>query len=210
MVHAIGFMGLQDVDKTKFLEVMEMLIQEVCALLKQELLENGYEYGFFLDGITHKPDMTKGFDKEFFERLLTEYRIQDPKDTMKAKVGTCNDVVVLMKSILDDLSIPSKIWLLHDKQNSKFHTVLTFFLERKAIYLELTPQSGKPWYGQEIVFDSEQSFVDEYAAENVTGSLVYIQTPHHKLLLDAGFVQSNDMEEDYRRNSRNFKEFKFN
>lgn len=89
-----------------------MLIQEVCALLKQELLENGYEYGFFLDGITHKPDMTKGFDKEFFERLLTEYRIQDPKDTMKAKVGTCNDVVVLMKSILDDLSIPSKIWLL--------------------------------------------------------------------------------------------------
>lgn len=40
-------MGLQDVDKTKFLEVMEMLIQEVCALLKQELLENGYEYGFF-------------------------------------------------------------------------------------------------------------------------------------------------------------------
>lgn len=57
---------------------------------------------------THKPDMTKGFDKEFFERLLTEYRIQDPKDTMKAKVGTCNDVVVLMKSILDDLSIPSK------------------------------------------------------------------------------------------------------
>ena len=82
-----------------------MLIQEVCALLKQELLENGYEYGFFLDGITHKPDMTKGFDKEFFERLLTEYRIQDPKDTMKAKVGTCNDVVVLMKSILDDLSI---------------------------------------------------------------------------------------------------------
>ena len=49
-----------------------MLIQEVCALLKQELLENGYEYGFFLDGITHKPDMTKGFDKEFFERLLTE------------------------------------------------------------------------------------------------------------------------------------------
>jgi len=145
---------------------MEMLIQEVCALLKQELLENGYEYGFFLDGITHKPDMTKGFDKEFFERLLTEYRIQDPKDTMKAKVGTCNDVVVLMKSILDDLSIPSKIWLLHDKQNSKFHTVLTFFLERRAVYLELTPQSGKPWYGQEIVFDSEQSFVDEYAKDD--------------------------------------------
>ena len=156
----------KEIDKSPFGEVMEMLIQEVCELLKQELLENGYEYGFFLDGITHKPDMTKGFDKEFFERLLTEYRIQDPKDTMKAKVGTCNDVVVLMKSILDDLSIPSKIWLLHDKQNSKFHTVLTFSLESKTVYLELTPQSGKPWYGQEIVFDSEQSFVDEYAKDN--------------------------------------------
>ena len=47
-----------------------MLIQEVCELLKQELWENGYEYGFFLDGITHKPDMTKGFDKKFFERLF--------------------------------------------------------------------------------------------------------------------------------------------
>lgn len=54
----------------------------------------------------------------------------------------------------------------------------------------------------------EISFVDEYAAENVTGSLVYIQTPHHKLLLDAGFVQSNDIEDDYRKNTRNFKKFK--
>ena len=54
----------------------------------------------------------------------------------------------------------------------------------------------------------EISFVDEYAAENVTGSLVYIQIPHHKLLLDAGFVQSNDIEDDYRKNTRNFKKFK--
>jgi hypothetical protein len=145
---------------------MGMSIQELCGLLKKELLDNGYEYGFVLDGITHKPDMTKGFDEEFFDSLLTEYRIQDPKDTRKAKVGTCNDVVVLMKSILDDLGIPSKIWLLHDKQKSKFHTVLTFFLESKTVYLELTPQSEKPWYGKEIVFDSEQSFVEEYAKGN--------------------------------------------
>ena len=52
------------------------------------------------------------------------------------------------------------------------------------------------------------SFVDEYASEIVTGSMVYIKTPNHKILLDAGFVQTNDMEEDYRKNTRNFKNFK--
>ena len=139
-----------------------MLLQEACELLKKELLDNGYEYGFFLNGTSYRPDMTKGFDKEFFERLLTEYRIQSPEDTKKVKVGTCNDAVVLMKSILDKHRVPSKIWLLHDFKNSKFHTVLTFCLESKTVYLELTPQSGKPWYGKEIIFDSEQSFVNEY------------------------------------------------
>jgi len=102
-----------------------MLIQEACKLLKRELLNNGYEYGFYLNGKIYKPDMTKGVDKAFFERLLTEYCIQDPKDTMKAKVGTCNDAVILMRSILDQHSIPSKIWLLHDRQKRKYHTVLT-------------------------------------------------------------------------------------
>ena len=139
-----------------------MLIPEACELLKKELLDNGYEYGFYLNGKTYKPDMTKGFDNGFFDRLLTEYRVQSPEDTMRAKVGTCNDAVVLMKSILDKHSVPSKIWLLHDIQNNKFHTVLTFSLESKTVYLELTPQSGKPWYGKEIIFDSEQSFVNEY------------------------------------------------
>ena len=139
-----------------------MLIQEACELLKKELLNNGYEYGFYLNGTSYKPDMTNGFDEEFYGRLITEYRIQSPEDTMKAKVGTCNDVVVLMKSILDKYSVPSKIWLLHDIHNSKFHTVLTFCLENKTVYLELTPQSKKPWYGKEIIFDSEQSFVNKY------------------------------------------------
>lgn len=52
------------------------------------------------------------------------------------------------------------------------------------------------------------SFVDEYASENVTGSMVYIKTPNHKILLDAGFVQSNNIEDDYRKNTRNIKNFK--
>ena len=140
-----------------------MLLQEACELLKKELMDNGYEYGFFLNGTSYRPDMTKGFDKEFFERLLTEYRIQSPEDTKKAKVGTCNDAVVLMRYILDKRNIPSKIWLLHDKQSGKQHTVLTFYLENKTVYLELTPQSGKPWYGKELIFDNERSFVDEYS-----------------------------------------------
>ena len=143
-----------------------MLIPEACELLKKVLLDNGYEYGCYLKGIIYRPDMTKGFDKEFFERLLTEYRIQSPEDTMKAKVGTCNDAVVLMKSILDKHSIPNKIWLLHDIPNKKIHTVMTFYLENKTVYLELTPQSRKPWYGKEIIFDNEQSFVNEYKKYN--------------------------------------------
>ena len=159
-----------------------MLIPEACELLKKELLDNGYEYGFYLNGKTYKPDMTKGFDNGFFDRLLTEYRVQSPEDTMRAKVGTCNDAVVLMKSILDKHSVPSKIWLLHDIQNNKFHTVLTFYLESKTVYLELTPQSGKPWYGKEIIFDSEQSFVNEYKKNDcevidVTDDVIIGKTP---------------------------------
>jgi len=159
-----------------------MTIKDACDLLKDELLDNGYEYGFCLNGITYKPDFAKGFDEDFSDRLLTEYRVQDPKDTMKAKVGTCHDAVVLMKSILDEHSISSKMWLLHDSKNGKFHTVLTFYLEEKVIYLELTPQSGKPWYGKEMIFDSDQSFMDRYLEDgyeviDVTDSIIIGEAP---------------------------------
>ena len=60
-----------------------MLINEACELLKKELLDNGYEYGFYLNGAVHKPDMTK-VDKAFFELIMSEYRVQAPEDTMKA------------------------------------------------------------------------------------------------------------------------------
>ncbi|MBO7448907.1 MAG: hypothetical protein J6U54_00940 [Clostridiales bacterium] len=159
-----------------------MTIKEACDLLKDELLDNGYEYGFCLNGITYKPDFAKGFDNDFFERLLKEYRVQDPKDTRQSKVGTCNDAVVLMRSILDEYCISSKIWLLHDRNNGKFHTVLTFYLEDKVIYLELTPQSGKPCYGKELVFDSEQSFMAGYINDgceviDVTDSVIIGEAP---------------------------------
>ena len=41
------------------------------------------------------------------------------------------------------------------------------------------------------------SFVDEPASEQVTGSMVYIRTPYHQILLDAGFCQTNDIRDDY-------------
>lgn len=62
-----------------------MLIHEICNLLKSELLNNGYEYGFYLDGRTYRPDMTEGFDEEFHHLLLTAYRIQNPEDTIREK-----------------------------------------------------------------------------------------------------------------------------
>lgn len=159
-----------------------MTIKEACDLLKGELLDNGYEYGFYLNGKTYKPDFSKGFDEDFFDRLLKEYRIQDPKDTRQAKVGTCHDAVILMRSILDECSVPSKIWLLHDRNNGKFHTILTFYLEDKVIYLELTPQSGNPCYGKELVFDSEQSFIAGYIKDgfeviDVTDSVIIGEAP---------------------------------
>lgn len=52
------------------------------------------------------------------------------------------------------------------------------------------------------------SFVDEPASEDVTGSLIYISTPHHNILVDAGLRQTNDRYEDYLVNNRKFKEFK--
>ncbi len=98
------------------------------------------------------------------------------------KIGTCNDIVILMKFILDKRSIPNKIWLLHDKQYGKFHTILTFIAENKTVYLELTPQSAKPWYGKEIVFEDEQGFVAQYTQNgievlDVTDSVIVGQAP---------------------------------
>lgn len=87
-----------------------------------------------------------------------------------------------MRSILDEYRVPSKIWLLHDMNNEKFHTVLTFYLEDKVIYLELTPQSGKHCYGKEIVFESEKSYIDRYKEEgyeviDVTDSVIIGEAP---------------------------------
>ena len=53
------------------------------------------------------------------------------------------------------------------------------------------------------------SFVDENASTDVTGSLVYIETPKHKIIFDCGLSQSNDKYDDYLENIKKPKEFKF-
>lgn len=52
------------------------------------------------------------------------------------------------------------------------------------------------------------SFVDEPASEDVTGSMLYIKTPKHQILLDAGLHQTNDRYEDFLVNNRKFRGFK--
>lgn len=46
------------------------------------------------------------------------------------------------------------------------------------------------------------------ASEYVTGSMLYIQTPKHKILVDAGLYQSNNRYEDFLINNRKPKDFK--
>lgn len=136
-----------------------MRIPEICDLLRSELFNNDYEYGFYLNGKKYKPDMNKGFDEEYFQLSKTIYRVQAPLVTVREKTGTCIDAVLVMKKLLDEYSIPCKIWLIF--KNSP-HTILTFEAENKVVYLELTPQSSKPFYGKEIVYENEQALLEEY------------------------------------------------
>ncbi len=145
-----------------------MKIVEICDILRRELYQSGYQYGFYSEGRKYTPDFSNGFDEKFFNLQKNIYRIQDPQDTMKEKIGTCIDAVIVMKIILDELNVPSKIWLLHHNVKKTPHTILTFEAEGKLIYLELTPQSNKPWYGKEILYENEQSFVDSFQQEDFT------------------------------------------
>ena len=143
-------------------ENTKMSIKEICDILRTELYNNGFEYGFIVEGKKYKPNMDKGFDDEYDHLSKTIYTVQDPSVTLKEKIGTCVDTVVVMKSILDNLSVSNKIWLIYNKKKNKAHTILTFVAEGKAVYLELTPQSSKSWYGQEMIYSSEQELLQAY------------------------------------------------
>ena len=163
-----------------------MTIREICDILRSELFNNNFEYGFILDGKKYKPNMKEGFDNEYYCLSKTIYLIQEPQVTLQEKIGTCIDIVLVMKWMLDKLSVPSKIWLIYNKHKNKAHTILTFLAENKIIYLELTPQFSKEWYGQEILYLSEQEFCQEYEKMgydifDVTDLIVIGQQPHFLL-----------------------------
>lgn len=165
-----------------------MEIKRVCDLLRKELYNNDYEYGFYCDGKKYKPNMSNGFDSEFYNLLLTTYKVQNPIDTMREKIGTCNDVVLVMKKILDEYKIENKIWLLHKKVNNKVHTILTFNMSDKTIYLELTPQSNKPYYGKEIIYNNEDELKKEFQNQgydviDITNDIVSGEYPEFSLKL---------------------------
>ena len=163
-----------------------MKIVELSNALRAELLNNGYEYGFVVDSQKYKPNMENGFDNEYYHLANTISRVQDPEVTKQKKVGTCIDAVLVMRQILDAYNVPSKIWLTHHKQKNKVHTVLTFLAEGKTVYLELTPQSSKPWYGKEIVYEKEQAFLQEQENNgleviDVTDRVIFGERPYFLL-----------------------------
>ena len=140
----------------------------ISNLLRGELYNTGYQYGFFWNSRRVVPDITKGFDEEFGRLLTAEYWIQDPETTRKEKVGTCLDAVLVMKELLKEAGKDSKIWMLFQKEQKKFHSVLTFEVDDEIVYLELTPQSGKENYGKELVFNSEDAFHQYWEKMNYT------------------------------------------
>lgn len=159
-----------------------MTIEAICDQLRAALFDRGFEYGFFANGRIYKPDMTAGFDGEYARCAETIYRIQPPKITLQHKIGTCVDAVLVMKSMLDAMQVPCKIWLQHHRESGKVHTITTFTAQGKTVYLELTPRSSKPWYGQALVYAGEQDFLQEFAKNgyelsDVTDRVVAGQQP---------------------------------
>ncbi len=140
---------------------------EICNVLKTELYNNDYEYGFIVDNHKYTPNMDNGFDSDYYNLSMTIYRIQDPLITIKEKIGTCIDACMLMRYLLNKYNIPNKIWLLYFKNTRKVHTILTFEAEEKIVYLELTPQSKNPAYGKEILYDSFEEFIKAFENNNI-------------------------------------------
>ena len=163
-----------------------MTIHEICEVLRGELLDPRYEYGFICGGQVYRPDRSAGFDREFDRLLKTISCVQDPAATKENRVGTCVDAVMLMRKTLEQYRISSTIWLLYAPKGNKAHTVLTFEAENQVVYLELTPQSAKPWYGCEIVYSSVQAFQKEfekqgYEVTDVTDEVIVGERPYFLL-----------------------------
>ena len=159
-----------------------MTIPQICSLLQAELLAGGYRYGFTAGGVQYAPRIGSGFDADYDRLARTLYRVQPPDLTMQEKIGTCADAVLVMRHLLAPYRIPNKIWLLHRPAGGAVHTVLTFEAEGQVVYLELTPQSGKPWYGKPLCYPTQEAFLRQFAADGfevteVTHRIVSGQPP---------------------------------
>lgn len=95
-----------------------MTIKEICDILRSKLFNTGFEYGFVRNGKKYKPNKEIGFDNDYFSLSTTIYLVQHPSETLEYKIGTCVDAVLVMKNILDDLDISSKIHLIHNRSKN--------------------------------------------------------------------------------------------
>ncbi len=159
-----------------------MTITKICDYLRSELFMRDYEYGFYISGIKYKPNVSLGFDKEYFKQSITIYRVQRTEDTKREKIGTCIDACMLMKEMLRDISVEGRIWLICHREKGSVHTILSFDADGKTVYLELTPQSSKPWYGKEIVYDTKDAMLTDfdkngYDITDVTEEIIIGEAP---------------------------------
>ena len=163
-----------------------MTISKICSKLRCELLDNGYEYGFYLGGKRYTPDKSLGVDEEYFNLSKTIYRVQNPTDTKKEKIGTCIDTYVLMKEMLDNMSVNCQIRLIRHRERGSVHTIISFEAEERLVYLELTPESNKPWYGKEIIYSNADELIsafdeDGFDIYDVTNDIVIGEAPNFLL-----------------------------
>ena len=161
---------------------LAMTINEICNILRSEFVGNGYEYGFYLEGKRYMPDSSLGFDEDYFRLSKTIYRVQNPIDTQREKIGTCIDACMLIKQMLNELLINCNIWLIRHREKGSVHTIITFEMDNSIVHLELTPRSKKPWYGKEILYSSVNDFLTDvekhgYDISDVTNDITIGNAP---------------------------------
>ena len=59
-----------------------MTIKDICDILRAELYNNGFEYGFIVNDQKYKPNMDNGFDNEYYHLAKTIYIVQAPSVTL--------------------------------------------------------------------------------------------------------------------------------
>ena len=111
-----------------------------------------------------------------------------------------------MKKIL--VSDYDQTFYIGDEDIEKNKIAVNRFRNKGNIFIIATGRSYEDFMGKKKQYNIRVSFVDEPAAMDVTGSMVYVKTDTHNILIDAGLHQSNSKYDDFLVNKRRFKEFK--